>query len=255
MLGTDARIIKSSTDGVRFDDLTRLVLEDVGADTVEHTWLALRERRAVPVAIKTFTASLDADQLNLLVGNEVEESANCVASATDARYTRVGKLADLRLELLLNLRSDDTLEIAHDGREGVRANGGPHEVVRRGKIRDPIAHGLVHGVFQRARARVDRNNLQRSQYRSHVGTEGDSYLAAEHTDTEDVQCLSAYVLGAHVNDALQSKARAYGRRRDTVLTSAGLCDDTLFTYAACEEYLSQRVVDLVRPSVVAETRI
>jgi hypothetical protein len=54
---------------------------------------------------------------------------------------------------------------------------------------------------------------------------------------------------AHINHALEARARRHGRRRDAVLTRAGLGDDALFSHPLREQDLAERVVDFVRAGV------
>jgi len=61
--------------------------------------------------------------------------------------------------------------------------------------------------------------------------------------------LATHVLGAHVDDALETEQRARGRRRDAVLTRSGLGDDAMLPHPLREERLAERVVDLVRACV------
>ena len=110
--------------------------------------------------VRTFATSLDADEADALVGDEVVERADGVAPAADTRDDRVRQPTDLRVQLLLDLLPDDALEVAHDRGEGVRPDGGAVEVVCDGQVRDPVAHGLVHGVLQCLRARSDRDDLR-----------------------------------------------------------------------------------------------
>ncbi len=59
----------------------------------------------------------------------------------------------------------------------------------------------------------------------------------------------AHVLAAHVDDALETEARADGRRRDSVLAGAGLGDDAPLAEPPREHRLAERVVELVRAGV------
>ena len=52
VLGADAGVIETGTDGVRLDDLTCARLQDVRADTVEHAGDALAKRGGVVITIK-----------------------------------------------------------------------------------------------------------------------------------------------------------------------------------------------------------
>ena len=110
--------------------------------------------------VRTFATSLDADEADALVGDEVVERADSVAPTTDTRDDCVRQPTDLRMQLLLDLLPDNALEVAHDRGEGVRPNGGADEVVCDRQVGDPVAHGLVHGVLQGLRTRGDRDDLR-----------------------------------------------------------------------------------------------
>jgi len=75
-------------------------------------------------------------------------------------------------------------------------------------IGDPIAHGFVDGVFERAAAGLDANDLR-----------------AEHAHARDVERLPRHVFRAHVNDAFEAEVRGNGRRRDSMLACARFRDD------------------------------
>ena len=70
-------------------------------------------------------------------------------ATADARYNCIGKLAKAIAQLTLDLLANDRLKVAHNRREGVRADGRAHQIVRRVEMRDPLAHRLVDGILQR----------------------------------------------------------------------------------------------------------
>lgn len=107
------------------------------------------------------------------------------------------------------------------------------------------------GVLERARSRVDRNDL-----------------GSEHAHAEDVEGLSADVLLSHVNnaparargelpapridradDSLEAKLGADGGGGDSVLSSSRLGDDALLADPASEENLPDGVVNLQAASL------
>lgn len=220
VLRPDAGVVKPSTDRVRLDDLSGLRLQDIGPDTMENTRMALAQRRAVLVAVETLAARLDADESDVLVRNEVVERANSVAASADASDDRVGELACLFVQLLLDLLTDHPLEIAHDGGEWVRADRGADEVVRVREVRDPVAQGVVHRVLERARAGMHWYDF-----------------GSKHTDTEDVQSLAPNVFCAHVDDALEAESRAGRGSGNTMLACAGLSDDAGLANPLCKKDL------------------
>ncbi len=62
--------------------------------------------------------------------------------------------------------------------------------------------------------------------------------------------LTARVLGAHVDDALEIEQRAHGRGRHPMLAGAGLGDDPPLAHPLGQQRLAERVVELVRARVV-----
>merc|ERR1712176_898200 len=114
MLRTHTGVVETSTDRVRLGNLTKLVLQQVGAHTVQHTRRTATKRSRMTLRINTISTSLDTNQTNVLILNERMENADGVGSTTNARDDSVGKLALLLVQLLLHLLADDRLEVAHD---------------------------------------------------------------------------------------------------------------------------------------------
>ena len=131
------------------------------------------------------------------------------------------------------LVADDALELAHHQRERVRAGDGAEYVVGRVDVGDPVAHGLVDRVLERARTGGDRDDGR-----------------AEQLHPRDVQRLPAGVLLAHVDGAVETHQRRGGRGGDAVLAGPGLGDDPLLADALGQQRLAQHIVDLVRAGVV-----
>ena len=75
------------------------------------------------------------------------------------------------------------------------------------------------------------------------------HVGAEQFHALHVGRLAADVLGAHVDDALQSQQRAGRRAGDAVLAGAGLRDDPVLAHALGQQRLAERVVELVRAGV------
>mmetsp|Transcript_17886 Transcript_17886/g.46262 ORF Transcript_17886/g.46262 Transcript_17886/m.46262 type:complete len:219 (+) Transcript_17886:666-1322(+) len=184
------------------------------------------------IRVNAVAAGLDADQLDVFVPHERVEHADRVRAAADARDHHVGHLARVLLDLLPSLLANHRLEVAHDGREGVRADGRADQVVRGAHVGHPVAHRLVDGVFERLGPRVDRVHLR-----------------AEHLHPEHVERLAADILRPHVHDALEPHERAHGGGGDAVLPRASLGDDALLVQPLRQQRLPNRVVDLVRARV------
>ena len=103
------------------------------------------------------------------------------------------------------------------------------EVMGRLDVRDPVADRLRQRLLEGAGAELDG-----------------AHFGAEQVHALDVGALAAHVLGAHVDDALETEARTHRRGRHAVLAGAGLGDDAGLAEPAGEQRLPERVVDLVR---------
>ena len=192
----------------------------------------------------TLSCGFHSNQLHALVRNKIVESANSVTSTTDTSDDSVRKFADFRLQLLLDLLSNDTLEVADNRREWMRANGRTDQIMSGGKIRYPVTHCFIHSVFECPRTRVYWYHLSTCQYLlQQVGV--CAYFGPEHVNAEDVECLTTNILGTHVNDTLHAEPGANGSCRYTVLSCTSLSDDTLLANAAGQEDLPDCIVDLV----------
>jgi len=209
-----------------------VVLQDQRARAVQHADAVLGYARGVASAQKPEASGLDADLAYAGVAEERVEQPDGVAAAAHARDQHVGQAAGKRGELPPRLDPDHAVEVAHHHRERMRAQHRAEHVVRVAHARHPVAHGLVDGVLERARAGV------------HL-----AYLGAEQTHALDVELLAARVLAAHVHRALEPEARRGRSRRDAVLACAGLGDHALLAHAHGEQALADRVVDLVRAGV------
>ena len=75
-------------------------------------------------------------------------------------------------------------------------------------------------------------------------------FGAQQSHPGDVECLPRGVDGTHVDHALQPEQRARGRGGHSVLARTGLGDHPRLTHLACQQRLTQHVVDLVRTGVV-----
>jgi hypothetical protein len=76
--------------------------------------------------LQTFAARLYTDQPYVVVLDEVVERSNRIAATTHARDNDIWQLALRGFKLLPDLPSDDLLKVAHNSREWMRADSGPH---------------------------------------------------------------------------------------------------------------------------------
>mmetsp|Transcript_53020 Transcript_53020/g.148809 ORF Transcript_53020/g.148809 Transcript_53020/m.148809 type:complete len:565 (+) Transcript_53020:627-2321(+) len=182
---------------------------------------------------------MDDDVLVLQEGREHADGVRASADAGDDMCGQAagavcvgGVLVGLVQHLRPRLIADHGLQLAHNVREGVRADGRADDVVGGADVRHPVAHRLVDRVLQGLRAALRRH---------HLGT--------EHLHPEDVQRLALHVNRAHVDDALQAHQRAGRRSGDAVLPGTGLSDDATLPKLLREQRLAQGVVDLVSARV------
>src|SRR5690242_20442794 len=157
-LRSDTRVVKTSRDRVSLADLSVLVLENVGADTMEHTLGTTRQGSAVAGGVDAVTTSLDTKQLNGRSVGEGVEHADGVRATSNAGYDSIWKLATLLLHLLLGLVTDDRLEGADDGRERMRTDRRSNDVVSSVEIDDPGSHSLVDRITEGLRTSFDCND-------------------------------------------------------------------------------------------------
>ncbi len=231
MLGADAGVVEAGRDRVGQGDLARVVLEHIRVGALEHARAGGEEPRGVVAENLAAAAGLDPAQGDARVGEEGVEDADGVGAAAHTGDHHVGQAALGGEHLLAGLAADHTLEVAHHGRVGVGAKGRAEQVVALG-VGHPVAHRLVDGVFERARATVDP-----------------AHLGAEQAHAEDIGPLAGHVLGAHVDHALEAEQGADGGRGHAVLAGAGLGDDAAFAHAAGQQALAEGIVDLVGAGV------
>ena len=137
------------------------------------------------------------------------------------------------VQLRARLVADDALEIAHHRGIGVRPGDGADQVVGVMHVGDPVAHGVVHRILQRACAALDG---------MHLGT--------QQAHAKHVWLLPRDVGGTHVDNAFQAEQGTDRGGRDPMLAGAGLGDDPGAAHASGQQDLAHDVVQLVRAGVV-----
>ena len=214
-------------------DLAVVVLQKVCAVAVQHAGASALQAGGVGIALQPQPCGLDADQAHTLIADEGVEQTNGIRAPADGRHAGVRQTAGAGQHLFPGLAPDDALEVADHGRIGVRPRRRADDVEGVADVRDPVAHGLVHGLFQRRATVGDGPHL------------GPQQLHAEH-----IGGLTLDVGGAHIDDAGQAEAGADGGGRHPVLAGAGLGDDAGLAHAAGQQDLAHAVVDLVRAGVI-----
>ncbi len=176
----------------------------------------------------TIATGFDADETHGIVAERMED-ANRIRAATDAGHDGIGQAAGALEHLCPRLFADHRLETPHEVRIGVGSSGCADHVMGRLDVGDPVANGIVEGVFECARTVRD----------------GDHFSAKE-PHPHDVWTLSPHVLLAHVDDGLEAEARTDGCSRDAVLARAGLGDDALLAKALGDQGLAECIIDRCR---------
>ena len=114
----------------------------------------------------------------------------------------------------------------------MRAQHRAEQIVRGADVGDPVAHGFVDGVLERAAAGIDADDFR-----------------AEQAHARDVEPLALHVFRAHVDDAFEAQMRGDGGRGNAVLARAGFGDDARLAHAHRQQSLPDAVVDFVRAGV------
>ena len=158
--------------------------------------------------VDALAGRLAADQLDLLVLDEVVEGPDCVASAAHAGDQHVRDPALFLDGLGPDLPADDGLEVPDDRGERMRPHNRSEAVVGVVDAGSPLAHALGHGILEGARSGLDPADLR-----------------AHEPHPVHVESLTLHVLDAHVHHALQAHQGRGGGRRHAVLSGAGLGDE------------------------------
>lgn len=232
-LGSDSGVVQTSGNRVSVRNLSVLVLENVGPDSVENSDLSSSQSSRVTVSVNTISSSLNSDESYRQVLGEGVEHSNAVGASSDTSNNNIGKLSAELLELGLGLVSNDGLESTDNSGEGVRTYGGSNDVVGGGESGDPSTKGLVDGITKGASSSLDSNNG-----------------GSEKLHTEDVESLTTDVLSPHVDGTLETELSTNSSGGDSMLSGSGLGNDLLLSETTCQKNLSKGVVDLVGSSVV-----
>src|ERR1022692_2103912 len=217
---------------MRVRDLPRRILQQIGKGSLQHARRTAVKAGGMFSQLFAASTGFDADELHSLVFDEIVEDANRIRAAADAGDNRVRQFALSFNDLRARLAANDFVKIAHHRWIWMSAEHAAKKIMRGANVGYPIAHGLVDGIFQRARTRIHAANLR-----------------AQQPHTKNVEFLSSHVLGAHVDNAFEAQQRAYGGRGDAVLSRPGFGDDAALSHAFGQQSLSETVVDFVRAGV------
>src|SRR4051812_14574591 len=106
MLGPDRRIVESSRNRMRQLDIAIVILQNVGAGTLQHAGTATGKAGGMAAARDRPPARLDTDQPNGAVADERVEDAQRITAAADARDNGVGETAGQLEDLAAGLAPD-----------------------------------------------------------------------------------------------------------------------------------------------------
>ena len=235
----DAGVVQAGADAVGERNLAVGVLEDIALGALEDAQAAqfrVGEARGMFAAGDAAPARLDADQAHIFVGQERMKDADRVAPAAHAGHHHIRqppRPGGWIHHLLQAFPPDDTLEIAHHGWVGMGTQCAAKQVMGRAHVGDPVADGVVDGVFQGLAARFHA-----------------AHLRPQEAHAVDIGLLARHVDGAHVDHAFDAEFGGHGGGGHAMLAGAGLRHDARLLHLVLhEQRLSQRIVDLVRAGV------
>src|SRR5258708_36868251 len=160
------------------------------------------------------------------------EEADGVWAATDTGEKMRGQALFCGEDLLASFAADDGLKIADHCWIRMRAEDGAEKIMRGAEVGEPVAHGFIDGVFERAAAGIDGDDL-----------------GGEQAHARDVERLAGHVFGAHVNDTFEAEMRGNGGGSDAVLAGTGFGNDARLAHFQREQALPDGVIDFVRAGV------
>ncbi len=97
----------------------------------------------------------------------------------------------------------------------------------------PVAHGLVHRIFECRCAAFHGHNFRTQNFH-----------------TEDIRCLSSNIFFTHKYFAFHAEERCNRCRRHTMLSRAGFRNDFFLPHPAGKQCLPQRIVYFVRAGMI-----
>ena len=238
VFGADGGIVEAGGNGMSRGDLAVFVLQNVGVSALENAGARSRktlmggEASGVFAEFNAAATRFDADHLYVGIAEEIVKEADGIRAAADAGEKMRGQALFGGEDLFAGFAADDHLKIADHRGIGMRAENGAEEIVRGADVGDPIAHGLVDGVLERAAAGIDGDDLR-----------------AEHAHARDVEGLARHVFRAHVDDALEAEMRGDGGGSDAVLARARFRDNARLAHLHGQQALADGVIDFMRAGV------
>src|SRR6266550_5474880 len=223
---------------MRRGDLAVFILQNVSVSALENTGARAGKTLMGAEASRVFAeftataTGFDADHFHIGIAEKIVKEADGIRTAADAGEKVRGKALFGSEDLFAGLAADDHLKIAHHRGIGMRAENGAEEIVRGTDVGNPIPHGLVDGILERAAAGIDADDLR-----------------AEHAYARDVEGLARHVFRAHVDDALEAEMRGDGGGSDAVLARASFRDNARLAHLHGQQALADGVIDFMRAGV------
>src|SRR5438132_11547043 len=129
-------------------DLSMIVLKDIRVGALQNAGRAASEACGMVAQGCPSSTSLDSDQLDLLVLQELVKDTNGVGAAADTGDHCGWKLAFSFKNLRAGLAANHGMKIAHHGGIRMSAQNAAEQVMGVADIGDPITHGFVDGVLE-----------------------------------------------------------------------------------------------------------
>ena len=156
---------------MRLDDLAVCILHQIGPVAVQHAdrtvggqWCGM-----LP-ALETMSSRFHTDQLYAGHVDVGIEHAHRIGAAADAGDHRVRLPAGQFRHLHQRFFADDSVEVAHQHRVGVRACHRADDVEGVFDVGHPVSHRLVERVLECLRAALDRHHGRTEQFHpEHIG--------------------------------------------------------------------------------------
>src|SRR6516162_386133 len=209
-------------------NLSIFVRQEISLRALQHAKATRLKTGSMFSRSNSASTGLDTDHPNARIMEKGIEKSDGVASAANACYQQIRQTLFLLENLAASLFTDYSVQITHHHWVGMRAVSSPKKIMRRPDIRNPVTHCLVNGLLQSRLSSRHRNDL-----------------GSKKPHADDVERLTFHVNPAHIYDAFQAKSRRDGRRRNSVLTRAGLRYHACLTHALGQEDLTHRVIDFV----------
>mgnify|MGYP006936159980 CR=1 FL=1 len=109
---SNARIIKTSGDGINRCNLAVIILQEIGFHAMEDTWPAAGNGRCRFSRIDAASSCLHPDELDRRIGDKIIKKPHGIAAAAYAGHGHVGQAPLFFQHLLAHFLANDFLEIA-----------------------------------------------------------------------------------------------------------------------------------------------